>query len=965
MNDLTGKQIDVYTIELTVGTGSTGTVYRARDEQSQINVALKLISTGLVNNPEFHKYILNNAPRLKQLKHQTIAQLYEVGETQEQLYLATEWVQGESLGQFWQHQPLWSLKMAGRLIENVAGGLAFAHRQGVVHGGLQPNNILLKPYGGDLPWQPVLTDFMLSGFLPGEPPDSLLPYLSPEQCEGRKANGRSDIYAVGIILYQLATGKLPHAPHTTADVLSAGPLPAPRTLRPDMPASLDSIIRKATARKPGERYRSMEEFLLTLRREVPRLPDDTPGQNPVSPPPSPQPAIPPPPPAPAAPPPLPEPAISSDADFLIISHANEPDQTFSLEKWLITIGQIAGNDLILKGDGVAGKHARLERSDTGWNIVDMGSLNGTFLNGSPLLPDVPEPWKPGQVVRIGSYQLQWQSGIAAEAAAPKYTPPPAVEPPAPAKERLYINLKPAQLQAVPGSPASATLEVDNQTNRRVTMTLESSGIPAGWAAMETSPFTLGPRQRITVPIALQPPRKAQATTGPHPFQISVRPENSVVETAVCQGQLTILPFTQFFVEIRPSTLQHGQTGELIFHNEGNRPGQYALKPSDVANALAFDLSPTTPEVPPGESYALPFRIDVRQRPFFIQRKIIPYELRVTDHDVERVEKRRVIATPYLSLPALLLILVPLLLISLFAGRTILCRDEYNAEAASWICPQTPEAELPSAKPTNMPGNIAVAGVTVMPTATPTISPVESPTAVATPQTESAFTPQSIGNSVNGKPIEALKFGNGPTSILFVGGIHAGNSISLAQQIAQQLRGAPESIPDNVTVYIVPNLNPDSASNGNRLNANGVDLNRNWNCNWDKMDNGHRGSKRLSEPETQALNEFIQGIQPVAAVFWDTPSKPSNQGIVSLGRCGSGQADFSRELAAAYADALDSYSPDQADDSQSVSGDATDSLAEMGIPAVYVLLNDADADDGSVHMDGVVAVLNQFANTSSP
>ncbi|NJN55702.1 MAG: protein kinase, partial [Anaerolineae bacterium] len=420
MHDLIGKQVGEYLIEENVGSGSTGQTFRARDDKTQQAVALKLVHAHLASQPTFQEKWLGNATAIPALQHQAIAHVYRVGQTDGQLFAAAEWVRGETLGHVLHSgQPL-ALRMAGRLVQLAGDALVYAHRQGVIHGGLQPFNVLLAPHGGELPWRPLLTDFRQASLISGEPSPTLLPYLSPEQCDGKRPNGRSDVYALGILLYQLCTGQLPFQPTSTRDVLAGGTPPPPRSLRPEMPTVLEAIILKAMARNTAERYRSMEEFLLFLRREVDKLPSDGAGLADVAvPPPAQAAAVRPSPAAPPAPVPaapvaavvIAAPASSSDTDYLIIRHERLEPQTFLLHKWLITIGIQRDNDLVLTGEGVAAKHARLERTDTGWNVIDMGSLNGTFLEGSQLLADMPEPWKPGQMVRLGEYTLEWKSGL--------------------------------------------------------------------------------------------------------------------------------------------------------------------------------------------------------------------------------------------------------------------------------------------------------------------------------------------------------------------------------------------------------------------------------------------------------------------------------------------------------------------------------------------------------------------------
>jgi serine/threonine protein kinase len=970
MHELIGKRIGDYLIEESVGSGTVGHVFRARDEKRPQVVALKVIHSHLANQPAFREKLLSNATAVPSLQHPAIARVYQVGEADRQLFVASEWVHGETVGHLLQNGSLLALRLGAKVVQIVADALVYAHRQGVIHGGLQPFNILLTPQGGELPWRPLLTDFQQASLLPGEPPLALLPYLSPEQCDGKRPNGRSDVYALGIILYQLCTGQLPFQPQSARDVLTGGVPAPPRSLRPEIPAVLEAIILKAMARNTAERYRSMEEFLLFLRREVDKLPPAGAAVAavgpavPVSAPPavSPSPARPLPPPAPpVAAIPAAAPATSSDADYLIIRHPRLEPQTFLLHKWLITIGLQGDNDLVLKDSGIAAKHARLERTDTGWNVIDMGSLNGTFLEGSQLLPDMPEQWKPGQQVMLGDYSLEWKSGLAQ-----KQVEKVEVVSVADAG-RLYMSIQPTQLTTHPGLPAQAVLELENQTGRSMNILLGVVGIPPLWVAVEPGLVRLAPQQKVTIPFTIQPPHHHAALAGPHQFKMEARAEGGS-ESAVAAGQLAVQPFSQVFAEMRPGTLRHGKPGEVWLTNEGNSRSRFSASVADVNNDIVFELSPTEVDIVPGETQTMRLLGRGRKRPFFLRPVIIPFELRVAGGAAMPPQPGRLIVPPRFSLWMLLAVLFPLLFIALFLYYLVLVdlRDpctgrlrDRDLEPACLAINTTAEAS--AVLTTTVPAG------TPIPTTAAVIQPTVTVSAtvgvVAVPPTAAGAQSLVIGESVNGEEILAWKIGDGPNRILFVGGLHAGaspDSIALAEALQLRLTANPELIPPDVTVYIVPEWNPDSArTSGGRVNANGVDLNRNWGCGWEPLDNGRAGDAALSEPESLALSEFIATIQPVAAVIWNTPISPENAGLVSPGRCQQSQTAASQSLADLYAGAAEGYQAGQADTAQRISGDVTDSIAEMGTPSIFVLLN--SAADVDAHLPAVQAILATYGN----
>lgn len=275
--------------------------------------------------------------------------------------------------------------------------------------------------------------------------------------------------------------------------------------------------------------------------------------------------------------------------------------------------------------------------------------------------------------------------------------------------------------------------------------------------------------------------------------------------------------------------------------------------------------------------------------------------------------------------------------------------------------QSPAVTEVGPEPTVEPTTAVALQPEVENTATATLPPTSAPTATAVPAREI-----TIGQSVLGKPITAVAFGSGPQALIFVGGIHAGygpSSVTLAEAVIEHYQTNPEAaatIPDNVTLFIIPNLNPDATPNPGdtqaRINANGVNLNRNWPCNF--APGPEFGAEALSEPENQALNSFVETENPVAVIFWNFPVTPANRSVVSPGVCRVEQEDASEALAEVYARSS-GYEPGQADPNNVFSGDASNSIADMGIPSIYVLLDSATAIDLDPHLAAITAVYQMY------
>lgn len=241
----------------------------------------------------------------------------------------------------------------------------------------------------------------------------------------------------------------------------------------------------------------------------------------------------------------------------------------------------------------------------------------------------------------------------------------------------------------------------------------------------------------------------------------------------------------------------------------------------------------------------------------------------------------------------------------------------------------------------------------------------------------------IGSSIEGRTIEAYSFGSGVDHLLFVGGMHGGyewNSILLAYETIDHLKENPSLVPDNITIHIIPNLNPDGlyaatslegrfdaidVPNQNmfttgvgRFNANNVDLNRNFACKWAPESSWRgatvsAGTAAFSEPEAIALRDYVAKIDPEAVVFWH--SQANN---VYASECENGVLPETLALMSAYA-AAGSYGAVPAFDAYPITGDAEGWLASIGIPAVTVELGSRTSIEWSQNLAGLQSVLRIY------
>ncbi len=270
-----GRSVRGYELREQVGAGDFGVVYRAYQPSVGREVAIKVIRPELVNEAAFIRRFEAEAQLVAQLEHPHVVSLYDYWRDPDGAYLVMRWLRGGSLRQALDRGP-WKLEAASRLLAQVGSALAYAHRQGVVHRDLKPANVLL-----DEEDHAYLSDFGIAARL-SDPDDprrlvSGSPaYVPPEEVAGDAHTPRSDLYGLGLLTFELVTGKPPPMD---------GPLPSVAALRPELPAALDAVIGRATALDPGDRYESVDEFLVAFAKaagtDTPALAETfTPAENP-------------------------------------------------------------------------------------------------------------------------------------------------------------------------------------------------------------------------------------------------------------------------------------------------------------------------------------------------------------------------------------------------------------------------------------------------------------------------------------------------------------------------------------------------------------------------------------------------------------------------------------------------------------------------------------------------------------
>jgi tRNA A-37 threonylcarbamoyl transferase component Bud32 len=273
MSDLTGKTIGNYRVLEQIGRGGMATVYKAYQPALERYVALKVIHKHLADNDaQFLQRFQREAKAVASLRHPNIVQVFDFGTNSDVTYMVMEFLRGTTLksiltGLATQNKTM-PLDEIRRVFMAIAAGLGYAHQHGMVHRDIKPANVMVTDQG-----DVILTDFGIAKIVGGtrvtatHAVTGTPTYMSPEQGRGERGDERSDIYALGILLYEMVTGQVPFDADTPLAVIMkhvTAPLRLPRQINPDIPEPIQTVILKALAKDPNDRFQSVPEFTATL-----------------------------------------------------------------------------------------------------------------------------------------------------------------------------------------------------------------------------------------------------------------------------------------------------------------------------------------------------------------------------------------------------------------------------------------------------------------------------------------------------------------------------------------------------------------------------------------------------------------------------------------------------------------------------------------------------------------------------
>ncbi len=649
-SNLVGQTIGNYRIEALLGTGGMGQVYRANHALLNRPAAIKVMHANLASDATFQARFIQEAKSVAALNHPNIVQIYDFGEQGGRYYLVMELVTGGSVRGLLQRRAssprARTLNDDVDLIRQAADALAYAHLSGMVHRDIKPDNLLLQSDStspGNRNYVVKVTDFGLArlasggvltatGVTMGTPA-----YMSPEQCQGIDLDGRSDIYSLGVVLYEMVTGLPPFEVKSLSEAVHkhvyVAP-PPPRQTKADVPANLEQIILRCLAKKPDERYRSASDLASALR-------GITGNAAPIN--------VPPPvgqvkaPPVPAAATPNvlgtafspvspggPSPAMAtmlgaaSQPLIRVTDNRGEVLKEIPLTSAGLTLGRLADNDIVLEGNDISRHHLKLEWDGSRVTVTDLGSSNGTLLADSRLLPQVPQTWSARDWVRVGTFWLRYQAptmpdtkpvpgampqaGFVA-AAGPAGQAAPAV--PQVESTRLRVTLDQERLALTPGQPTIVRAMLTNMGSTVDHLGVTVEGVPPEWVKGPGQETQLNPGAQAPVALNVNVPRVPSSTAQDYSVTVRVHSREKPGETSSAYAQWTVLPFTGGNMTMEPSR-RGGRTGArfaVTLRNDGNSEENYTLSGKDDEQVLRYRFEQETVPLAPGASAKV--RLNVR------------------------------------------------------------------------------------------------------------------------------------------------------------------------------------------------------------------------------------------------------------------------------------------------------------------------------------------------------------------
>ncbi len=392
-----GDRLLNYEILALLGKGGLGSVYLARDVNLDINVAIKVMRAEISHSTTMLHRLKVGARASARLKHPNIQTVHYLGRDPATSvdFVVMEYLPGGTLRQRIAIKPL-PMNEALATFTTICDAVDFAHQHGIIHRDLKPDNVMYDADG-----KLVVTDFDLARItgeagrtVAGQAMGTLL-YISPEQARGDEITHATDIYSLGAILFEFVTGRWPFMGKNEIEILNGHlrlPPPYPSEFNADVPSHIDEAVQRALAKSPADRFESAWQLACAANNR-PYTPRGAPITQ-----------------SDPAPTPLPETIYVPRNASLNVLNGKQVGQRFAIGKG-VSIGYgKKKNDIHIGDDYASRAHARVDRTERGYAVMDLKSTNGTKVNGQKIEPYNPVTLNTGDQIEIGETLLAFEVG---------------------------------------------------------------------------------------------------------------------------------------------------------------------------------------------------------------------------------------------------------------------------------------------------------------------------------------------------------------------------------------------------------------------------------------------------------------------------------------------------------------------------------------------------------------------------
>src|SRR5215831_6578618 len=593
MNGFLGRVCGDYRIESLIGRGNLGDTFRAVNTRTRQVAVVKVLHPRLTGDGKFPDRFRQIVGAAQALKHPNVVPIEAFGNTGGVFYVAMEFFPEGSLRTLLQQRAeRLPVARAVGIVRQAADALSFAHAHGVIHRDVKPENVLVirKNPNADVV---KVADFGFTRLseggltMGGNDVFGSLPYMSPEQSRWATVDARTDIYSLGVVLYEAVTGLVPFQVKTLKDAMDkhiSAPPPPPRSVAPQLPADLETIILRCLAKTPDDRFASANELSLALARlgleesqvrpgwsdserqsPVVRLRDDKRAATPV---------------------------VKADAPSAVSTPPQRKSYFVKLDpKEASTLGAGAPAAPPSVDVKVAGQPPRADNKQI--NVI-VNPERGPRPSALPPDLDKPQP--------AGSADVQ--------------------------SRRIRVALEKETLALTPGVPTVLPVSVVNAGSRVDFLTVTVEGVPEKWIEIPPSPPQLTPNAGATVPVKITVPKSSKSRAGDYVAIVRARSYYDHAESSTATGRWIVLPFAAASLDVSPSRVRGWRTAKVqaTLSNEGNAPVRLAVSARDEERALRYAIAEREVMLEPGERKALmlgvkgPFRFigSSETRPFSVQ-----------------------------------------------------------------------------------------------------------------------------------------------------------------------------------------------------------------------------------------------------------------------------------------------------------------------------------------------------------